>query len=95
MTRKVIDLTNKIFNNLTVICRAKEKNKKCWSASITVNKNRYYLGKFHTKEEAVTARLKAEDEILKPYLQSVLNDNTLTETDSLNKLKERIKKLDC
>lgn len=88
-SRNPTGVTGVYFNQ-----KAKDENKKCWGASITVNKHRYYLGKFYTKEEAVAARLKAEDDILKPYLQSVLNDDTLTETDSLNKLKERIKKLD-
>lgn len=63
VTKSVNCFNRKIRQDNTSGCKgvtySEEYNK--WVARITVNKSRYYLGRFSSFEEAVTVRLKAEE----------------------------------
>jgi hypothetical protein len=51
------------------VCWNKQKQK--WTAYIRFRDKRYFLGGFNTKNEAAEARRQAEDEIYKPFLDTV------------------------
>lgn len=46
-----------------------------WTAEIMINKKKYYLGSFRTQEEAIEARLAAEEKYFKPILEKYEKEN--------------------
>ncbi|HAA0449444.1 TPA_asm: AP2 domain-containing protein, partial [Listeria monocytogenes] len=42
---------------------------KKWEASITFKRNHHFLGRFTKKEDAIKARLEAEEKYFKPVIE--------------------------
>ncbi|MGN1276761.1 MAG: hypothetical protein ACI4UK_07220, partial [Floccifex sp.] len=77
-------------SGVTGVCFDHSSNK--WLATIGFNGKDYYLCRSEDKDYAIQMRLKAEDEILKPFLLEFMeNDNFPSHCDEI--LKKRIKDL--